>query len=223
MSLVKNLSYHPERDFEPVTLLATLSNILVVHDSVPAKDLPSLIAYARANPGKLNYASAGSGTASHIAGEYFKRLAGIEVVHVPYKGSAPALTDLLAGHVAFTFDYLPSALPLVRSGRLRALAVTGSQRSKAAPELPTVVEAGLDQFNVVTWYAVYAPANTPRAVVDRIRDTIAEVAKQPGVVKDLEDVGVELVASTPQELARFQRAEIERWSQIIKDANIDPQ
>lgn len=223
MSLVKNLAFHPERDFEPVTLLATLPNILAVHDSVPAKDLRGLIEYARANPGKLNYASAGSGTGSHIAGEYFKRLAGIEVVHVPYKGSAPALTDLLAGHVAFTFDYLPSALPHIRSGKLRAFVVTGPQRSKAAPEVPTAIESGLDQFNVVTWYAVYAPAKTPRAVVDKIRDTIAEAAKQPEVLKGMEELGVDLVASTPEELARFQRAEIERWSRIIKEASIEPQ
>ncbi len=222
-SLVKNLSFHPERDFEPVTLLATLPNILAVHPSVPAKDLPGLIEYARANPGKLNYASAGAGTASHIAGEYFKRLAGVEIVHVPYKGSAPALSDLIAGHVAFTFDYLPSALPHVRDGKLRALAVTGPRRSKAAPELPTAIEAGLDQFNVVTWYAVYAPANTPRAVVDKIRDTIAEAAKDPEVVKKMEVAGVDLVASTPQELARFQKAEIERWSRVIKEANITAQ
>jgi tripartite-type tricarboxylate transporter receptor subunit TctC len=222
-SLVKNLPFNPEHDFEPITLLATLPNILTVHDSIPAKDLAGLIEYARANPGKLNYASAGSGTASHIAGEYFKRLAGIDAVHVPYKGSMPALTDLIAGHVAFTFDYLPSALPHVRSGMLRALAVTGPLRSRAAPELPTAVEAGLDQFVVVTWFALYAPARTPRTVVDRIRDTIAKAAKEPDVVKTLDDLGVELVASTPEELARFQRAEIERWSRVIKEANIAPQ
>lgn len=219
-SLNKNLPYNPKRDFEPVTLLATLPNILVVNPAVPAKDLRSLIEYARANPGKLDYASAGVGTASHIAAEYFKRLAGVDIVHVPYKGSAPALADLIAGHVALTFDYVPSALPFVRSGQLRALAVTGPQRTKAAPELPTAIEAGLDQFNVVTWYAIYAPANTPRAVVDRIRNTIAEAAKEPELVKKLENTGVDLVASTPEELARFQSAEIERWSRLIKEANI---
>jgi tripartite-type tricarboxylate transporter receptor subunit TctC len=219
-SLIKNLSFHPERDFEPVTLLATLPNILAVNPSVPAKDLPELVAYAKKNPGKMSYASAGPGTASHIAGEYFKRVAGVEVVHVPYKGSAPALTDLMAGHVAYTFDYLPSALPHVRSGRLRAVAVTGPRRSKAAPELPTAIEAGLPEFNVVTWYAVYAPAKTPRAVVARIQETIAKAAKEPEVMKKMEDVGVELVASSPEDLAKFQRSEIERWSKLIKEAEI---
>lgn len=219
-SLVKNLSFDPERDFAPITLLATLPNILAVNASLPAKSFPGLIEYARANPGKLSYASAGQGTASHIAGEYFKRLAGVDVVHVPYKGSAPALTDLIAGHVAYTFDYLPSALPHVRGGKLRALAVTGPQRSRAIPELPTVIEMGLDQFDVVTWYAVYAPANTPRNVIDIIRNTMAKIAKEPDAVKKLEDLGVELVASTPDDLARFQRAEIERWSRIIKELGI---
>jgi tripartite-type tricarboxylate transporter receptor subunit TctC len=222
-SLIKNLSFHPERDFSPVTLLATLPNIVAIHPSVPAKDLKELVAYAKANPGKLSYASAGAGTASHIAGEYFKRVAGVDVVHVPYKGSAPALTDVMAGHVAYTFDYLPSTLPHVRSGKLRGIAVTGPRRSRAAPELPTAMEAGLADFNVVTWYAVYAPANTPKAIVDKIRDTLARAAQAPEVIKKMDDVGVDLVVSTPAELATFQRAEIERWSKLIKEANITAQ
>lgn len=219
LSLRKSLPYHPERDFEPVSLLATLPNILVVNPAVPAKTLQELIAYARANPGKLSYASAGGGTASHLTGEYFKRTAGIDVVAVNYKGSAPALTDLIAGHVAYTFDYTPSALPHVRSGKLRAIAVTGGRRTKAAPEVPTMAEAGLP-FDVLTWYAIFAPKNTPRPIVAKIRDALAAAAKDPDVIKRMEDVGVDLVASTPEELARFQRAEIERWAKVIQDAGI---
>lgn len=219
VSLQKSLPYHPERDFEPVTLLATLPNILVVNPSVPVTSVKELVAHAKANPGKLSYASAGVGTASHLTGEYFKRTAGVDVVHVAYKGSAPALTDLIAGHVAYTFDYTPSALPHVRSGKLRAIAITGDKRTGAAPDVPTMAEGGLP-FNVLTWYAIFAPKGTPKAVVDRIRDTIAKAAADPAVVKRMTDVGVDLVAGTPDELAKYQRAEIERWAKVIKDAGI---
>lgn len=219
VSLQKNMPFHPERDFAPVTLLATLPNILAVHPSVPARNLNELIAYAKANPGKLSYASAGVGTASHLTGEYFRHAAGVDVVHVAYKGSSPALTDLIAGHVAYTFDYTPSALPHVRSGKLRAIAITGDKRTPAAPEVPTMTEEGLP-FNVLTWYAIFAPKNTPKAVVQKIRDTIARAAAEPAVIKRLQDVGVELVAGTPEELARFQHAEIDRWAKVIRDSNI---
>jgi tripartite-type tricarboxylate transporter receptor subunit TctC len=219
-SLVKNLPYHPERDFAPVTLLATLPNILAVNPSVPAKNVAELIAWAKANPGKATYASAGNGTASHLAGELFRKAADIDIVHVPYRGSSPALTDVMAGHVSMTFDYTPSALPYVRSGKLRGLAVTGSTRTKAAPELPTMIEEGLPGFSMVTWYAVYAPKGTPPEIVNKIRDTIARAATAPDIIKRLDDLGVDLVASTPEELARFQRGEIDRWSKFIKEVNI---
>lgn len=216
---LRKLPFDPEKDFEPVTLLAVLPNILVVNTSVPANNLKELIAYVNANKGKVSYASAGNGTASHLTGEFFKRTAGIEAVHIAYKGSAPALTDVIAGHVAYTFDYTPSALPHVRSGKLRAIAVTGEKRTKAAPDVPTLTEQGLS-FNVLTWYAIFAPKGTPQAVVSRIRETVAKIAAEPEVIKRMEDTGVELVASTPAELAKFQRAEIERWAKVIKDAGI---
>jgi tripartite-type tricarboxylate transporter receptor subunit TctC len=219
-SLVKNLPFHPERDFAPVTLLATLPNVLAVNPNIPAGNLRELIAYAKQNPGKLSYASAGAGTASHIAGEYFKRIAGIDVVHVPYKGSAPALADLIAGHVSYTFDYMPSALPAVTSGKLRALATTGPSRSRAAPDIPTVIEQGLPDFNVVTWYAIYAPAGTPKQVLRTIRDTFAKAALEPDVIRRMDAAGVDLVVGTPEELAAFQHAEIERWSKFIRESNI---
>ena len=222
-SLYQNLSYDPEKDFAPVTLLAVLPNILAVNPSVPAKNLKELIAYAKNNPGKLSYASAGVGTASHIAGEYFKSVAGVDVLHVPYKGSSPALSDLVAGQVDYTFDYLPSALPFVHSGKLRALAVTGLKRSRSAPDLPTAIEAGLPNFSVMTWFGVYAPAGTPGDIVKRIRDTIAAAAQDPGVIETMGGRGAELIASSPEELVKFLHEEIERWSKLIKEANITAQ
>lgn len=222
-SLYQNLSYDPEKDFVPITLLAVLPNILAVNPSVPAKNLKELIAYAKNNPGKLSYASAGVGTASHIAGEYFKSVADVDVLHVPYKGSSPALSDLVAGQVDYTFDYLPSALPFVRSGKLRALAVTGLKRSSSAPDLPTAIEAGLPNFSVMTWFGVYAPAGTPGDIVKSIRDTIAAAAQDPGVIETMGGRGAELIASSPEELGKFLHEEIERWSKLIKEANITTQ
>ena len=223
LSLYNKIGYHPEKDFAPVTLLATLPNILAINPLVPAKNVKELITYAKANPGSITYASAGNGTASHLAGEMFRKAADIDIAHVPYRGSSPALTDLMAGRVALTFDYMPSALPYVRSGKLRGLAVTGTARTKAAPELPTMIEEGLPNFNMVTWYAVYAPRGTPAEVVAKIRDTIAKAASAPDIVKRMDDLGVDLVASTPEELAQFQRAEIDRWSKFIKEVNIKPE
>ncbi len=219
-SLYSKIPYHPEKDFAPVTLLATLPNILAVNPSVPANNLKELIYYAKANPGTVAYASAGNGTASHLAGELLRKSAEIDIIHVPYRGSSPALTDLMGGRVALTFDYTPSALPYVRSGKLRGLAVTGAARTKAAPELPTMIEAGLPNFNMVTWYAIYAPRATPPEIVSKVRDTIAKAATAPDIIKRMDDLGVDLVAGTPDELAQFQHAEIERWSRFIKEMNI---
>jgi tripartite-type tricarboxylate transporter receptor subunit TctC len=220
LSLYKKLPYDTERDFAPITLLATLPNILAINPSLPIKNVKELISYAKANPGKLTFASAGAGTASHLAGEMLRKVAEVNIVHVPYRGSSPALTDLIAGHVAMTFDYMPSALPYVRSGKLRGLAVTGASRTKAAPELPTMIEDGLPGFNLVTWYAVYAPKGTPPDIVSKIRNTIALAATDPELIKRLDDLAVDLVASTPEELARYQRAEIERWAIFVRDAKI---
>ena len=219
-SLYSKIPYHPEKDFAPITLLATLPNILAINPAVPAKNVKELINYAKANPGKVAYASAGNGTASHLAGELLRKSADIDIIHIPYRGSSPALTDLMGGRVALTFDYTPSALPYVRSGKLRGLAVTGASRTKAAPELPTMIEEGLPNFNMVTWYAIYAPRGTPPEIVTKVRDTIAKAATAPDIVKRMDDLGVDLVASTPDELAQFQHAEIERWSKFIKEMNI---
>jgi tripartite-type tricarboxylate transporter receptor subunit TctC len=221
-SLQANLPYHPERDFEPIALLGVLPNILVVPASLPATDLKQFLALAKSRTQKLTYASTGNGTGSHLATEYFRSIAGIDAVHVPYKGSTPALSDLIAGRVDFSFDYVPSALPHVRSGKLRALALTGERRSPAAPDVPTLMEQGLN-MNVLTWYALYAPKGTPAAIVARLQEAAAEAGKKSEVASRLEQLGVEVSVGTPQQLAAFQKAEITRWSKVIKDANIKPE
>ena len=216
----KKISYDADKDFTPISLLARIPNLLVVNPSQPMKSAKDLIAYAKANPGKVTYSSAGTGTTSHLAGEMFRRQAEIDIVHVPYRGSQQALTDLIAGHVSFTFDYMATALPHVRNGKLRPLAVTGSSRAQAAPEIPTMIEEGLPAFNVVTWYAVYASKGVPADVVSKIHKAIVAAAAAPEVIKRMDDLSVELVAGTPEELDRFQRGELKRWSELIQDANI---
>src|SRR5690606_8441651 len=158
---------------------------------------------------KLSYASTGIGTASHIAGEYLKSVTGIDVVHVPYKGSAPALSDVVSGQVDYTIDYLPSAMPFVQSGRLRALATTGTERNASTPDIPTVQESGIKDFNFITWYAIFAPAKTSKAITKKIRDAIYEASKNPELQKTMASAGVEIVVSEPEELAKFQKFEID--------------
>lgn len=220
VSLYKKLPYDPERDFAPITLLATVPSLLVVNPSFPVRNVKELIDNAKANPGKLAYASPGAGTGAHLAGEMLRKFASVDIFHVPYRGSAPVITDLIAGRISMYFDYMPSVLPFVKSGKLRGLAVTGSSRAKVVPEIPTMIEEGLPEFNIVSWYAVYAPKGTPPDIVSKIRNTIAMAASVPEIVKRLDDFAVDLVAGTTEELARFQRAEIERWSKLIREANI---
>lgn len=214
----KDIQYDPERDFAPITLLATLPHILVVNPAFPVGDLKALIAYARANPGKVTYASDGNGSVSHLTGELFRKSADINIVHVPYRGSTPALTDLIAGQVLIKFDYAPASMPYVRAGKLRAIGVTGLERSKHLPDLPTLDEAGLPKFNVLTWWGFYAPKGTSSEIIRKIRDTVAKSINAPDVVaRNLE---VDLVASTPAELAKFQHNDIEHWKRTVQDMNI---
>ena len=214
----KDIQYHPERDFAPITLLATLPHILVVNPAFPANDLKGLIAHARANPGKVTYASDGNGSVSHLTGEVFRKAAAIDIVHVPYRGSTPALADLMAGQVAIKFDYAPAAMPHVRAGKLRAIGVTGLERNKRSPELQTLHEAGLPNFNVLAWWGFYAPKGTPPEIVRKIRDTIAKSLGAPDIVaRNLE---VDLVASTPEEFATFQRNDLEHWTRTVREMNI---
>jgi len=219
-SLYKKLPYDVEKDFVPITLLATLPNVLLINPSLPLKNLKELIAYAKANPGKLTYASAGTGTASYLAGEMFKQEAGVEITHVPYRGSAPALNDLMAGHVSIGFDYLPSGLPFVTSGKLKGLGVTSMTRVKVSPEIPTLNEAGLPGFNLLTWYGVYAPKGTPSDIVNKLQSTMALAAKAPEVIKRMDELAVDVVVDTPAEFTKFHQAEVTTWAKFLKDKNI---
>lgn len=219
-SLYKKLPYDVEKDFVPITLLATLPNILLINPSLPYKNIKELIAFAKANPGKLTYASAGTGTASFLAGEMFKQEAGVEITHVPYRGSAPALNDLMAGHVSIGFDYPPSSLPFVTSGKLKALGVTSLTRVKVTPDVPTLDEDGLRGFNLLTWYGVFAPKGTSAEIVNKLQSTMAEAAKAPDVVKRMDELAVDMVVNSPEEFTKFHRADVATWAKFIKDKNI---
>jgi tripartite-type tricarboxylate transporter receptor subunit TctC len=219
-SLYKKLPYDVEKDFVPVTLLATLPNILLINPTLPYKNIKELIIFAKANPGKLTYASAGTGTASFLAGEMFKQEAGVEITHVPYRGSAPALNDLMAGHVSISFDYPPSSLPFITSGKLKALGVTSLTRVKVTPDVPTLNEDGLPGFNLLTWYGVFAPKGTSSDIVNKLQSTMAEAAKAPDVIKRMEELAVDMVVNSPAEFTKFHRADVANWAKFIQDKNI---
>jgi len=218
VSLFRKLPYDPVRDFAPVTLISEVPNVLVVNPAVPAKTVAEFIAYARANPGKLNFASGSTGSAGHLAGELFKTMARVDMTHVPYKGAAPAVTDLLAGQVQLMFDNLASALPNIRAGRLRALAVTTKKRSAFVPELPTIAESGLPGFDVSTWFGVMAPAATPRPIVNRLHDGIVRALAQPDVKERLAAMGAEPVGDTPEQFGAFVKSEIAKYAKVVKDS-----
>jgi len=200
-----------------VTLLATTPNLLVVHNDVPAKTLAELIALGK-KEGKMTFASAGSGTSIHVSGELFKTMTGIDMTHIPYKGRATAIPDLLGGRVTMMFDNMPSSLPLVKEGKLRALGVTSAQRSPAAPDIPTIAEQGLPGFDAVSWFALFAPAGTPRPIVDKLQAQVKKILQSPEVGKKLAEIGLDVVASTPDELAAYQRTEITKWAKVVKDS-----
>ena len=220
VSLQKKLPYDPVKDFAPVTLVATQNLMLVVHPSVPAGTVKELVRFAKTQPGKLSFASAGNGSGSHLSGELLKQTTGIDILHVPYKGVQPAMVDVISGQVAMNFPSILSALPHVRSGRVRALAVTGAKRTRAAPELPTMQEAGIRDYESMTWYAVVAPAATPQDVVTKIGSEVAGIVKQPEVADRLSKEGADPVGSTPEEFGRYLRAEIEKWRKVIRAAGI---
>jgi tripartite-type tricarboxylate transporter receptor subunit TctC len=216
-ALYAKMPYDMVRDFAPVSLVATTPNMLVVHNEVPAKTLKDFIDLGK-REGKMSFASSGSGTSIHVSGELFKSMTGIDMVHIPYKGRAIAIPDLLGGRVTMMFDNMPSSLPLVREGKLRALGVTSLKRAAAAPEIPTLDEAGLPGFEAVSWFAVFAPAGTPKPVVDKLQVEISRILKLPEVAKRLTDIGLEPVGSTADELAAYQRAEILKWAKVVKDS-----
>jgi tripartite-type tricarboxylate transporter receptor subunit TctC len=216
-ALYPKMPYDMIKDFSPITLLATTPNMLVVHNDVPAKNLKEFIALGK-KEGKMSFASSGSGTSIHVSGELFKTATGIDMTHIPYKGRASAIPDLLGGRVTMMFDNMPSSLPLVREGKLRALGVTSLKRSPAAPEIPTLAEAGLPGFEAVSWFAMFAPANTPKTIVTKLQLEIAKILKSPEISKRLLDIGLEPIGSTPEELAAYQVSEIAKWAKVVKDS-----
>ncbi|WP_409449359.1 tripartite tricarboxylate transporter substrate binding protein [Acidovorax temperans] len=219
--LYGKLSYDPIKDFAPVSLLAVVPNVLVTNATQPdAKTAKDVIAAARKTPGKLTYASAGNGTSIHLAGEVFTSLAQVDMLHVPYKGSGPAVSDLLGGQVNYMFDSITSARPHIESGKLRALGVTTAKRSKTLPNVPTLAEAGLPGYEVSPWFAVFMPAATPKDIVAKVNTALLEAMKDPDVVKRFESIGAEPVGSTPEEMAQHLARESERWTKLIQERGI---
>ena len=219
--LYSKLSYDPIKDFAPVSLLAVVPNVLVTNATQPdVKTVKDVIAAARKAPGKLTYASAGNGTSIHLAGEVFTSLAQVEMLHIPYKGSGPAVSDLLGGQINYMFDSITSARPHIESGKLRALGVTTAKRSSALPNVPTIAEAGLPGYEVSPWFAVFMPAATPKAIVTKLNAALLAAMKDPEVVKRFESIGAEPVGSTPDELAKHLARESERWTKLITERNI---
>jgi tripartite-type tricarboxylate transporter receptor subunit TctC len=214
------LPYDPAADFVPVVHIATLPNLLVVHPSVPANSVAELIAYAKSKPGTLSYASQGNGSSGHMAGEQFKLLTGADVVHVPYRGAAPAVQDLLGGRVQMMFDTVTLQAPQIAAGKVRALAVTATQRVAALSDVPTTVEAGLPELQGGAWFGLFAPAGTPRDVVAWLNRAAREAFTAPAVHARLEQQGAQLPLGPPEEFAAFIAAERQRWSEVIRKANI---
>ncbi|MBF5005317.1 Bug family tripartite tricarboxylate transporter substrate binding protein [Diaphorobacter caeni] len=220
-ALYAKLSYDPVKDFAPISLLAVVPNVLVVNASKnPDKSVKEVIAHAKKDPGKLTYASAGNGTSIHLAGEVFASMAGINILHVPYKGSGPAITDMLGGQVDLMFDSITSARPHIQSGKLRALGVTTAKRSSALSDVPTIAEAGVPGYEVSPWFAVFAPAGTPADVIAKLNKVLNDGMKDPETLKKLESVGAEPIGTTPQELGTHLNKELDRWGKLIKERNI---
>jgi tripartite-type tricarboxylate transporter receptor subunit TctC len=215
-ALYKKINFNAERDFAPISLVGSQANILVVNPNVPAKSMAELIALLRANPGKFNYASSGHGAAAHLSAELFKTEAKVDITHVPYKGAAPALTDVMAGHVQMMFATAASVVPHIRSGKVRALAVTPIRRTAVFPDLPTIDELGLKGFDATTWHGLVAPAKTPPDVIAKLHRATVEALKDPAVRKSLTGLGVDIVGNTPEEFAAYIKAEIPKWTAIVK-------
>ena len=218
VSLYSKLPYNFEKDFAPITLAGLTPFILVAHPSVPARDLRELIALAKAKPGTLSFGSSGAGTASHLAGELLKSSAGIDITLVPYKGQAPATGDLLGGQISMMFNNPITSLAHVKTGKLRALAVSTGKRFSQLPEVPTVAESGLPGFDVGFWLGVLAPAGTPRPIVDKLNGALVKALREPDVIERLAGLGVEIVANSPDDFARVVRADIVKWAKVVKDS-----
>ena len=220
MVFFKKLPYDVVKDFAPVTQMSTAPNILAVHPSLPVRSAKDLIALAKKRRGELTFASAGIGSSNHLSGELFRVMAGVDIVHVPYKGGGAAVVDLLAGHVSMYFGTTPSTVPHVRTGKLRALAVTSLQRSRAAPDIPTMAEVALPGFENAAWHGLLAPAATPQAVIDKLHTEVVRVLRLPEIVERMAAQGVDVIASTPAELAAFIRQDLIKYDRLVKSAGI---
>jgi tripartite-type tricarboxylate transporter receptor subunit TctC len=220
--LFASLPYDPVADLAPVSLLCDYANVMVVPVTSSARSVADFIAYAKANKGKVTFASSGNGTSVHLAGELFKRMAGIEMTHVPYRGAGPAMNDVIPGRVDVIFNTIGAVLPLVQAGKVRALAVTTSKRAPAAPELPPIAESGVPGFDVSSWYGIFMPAKTPREIVRKASSDIAAAVAYPETKARLEQLGVVVIGSTPEGLAAHLRAEMAKWGPVIREAGIKP-
>jgi len=219
-SVHKNLAFDPVKDFQPVTLATRQPILLMTHPSLPAKSLREFIALAKARPGEINYASSGPGGSGHMAGELFKLVTGVNLVHIPYKGAPPALNELIAGQVQVMFGTILAAAPHVRSGRVRAIAITGAQRSNALAEVMTFAQAGLPAYDASSWNGILVPAGTPRTIVERLNTELVRILKSPGVLERLAQDGADPAPTTPEEFAAFIKSEIAKWAKVVQAANI---
>jgi tripartite-type tricarboxylate transporter receptor subunit TctC len=215
-SLYASLPYDPVKDFVPITMIARVPNMLVINNDVPARNVTELVALMKASPGKWSFASSGNGTSQHLSGELFKGMAGVEMQHIPYKGSPPALQDVMGGQVTMTFDNITTAWVLAKGGKLRALAVTTARRSPVAPDVPTLAEAGLAGYEIGSWQGVFAPAGTPPAAVNRLNSEIVKIINMPDVQKKLLDLGAEPVGNTSEDFTTFVKAEVSKWGDVVR-------
>ena len=218
--LYKDMPFDPQRDFAPVSYTSLITNILVVNANLPVKNVQELVALAKAKPGELTFASSGAGSSTHLSGELFKSMTGTEIVHVPYKGSSQAITDIMAGHVTMLIDNAPSSMPFVQQGKLRALGVTSLKRMPTLPDVPTIDESGVKGYESLSWSGIVAPAATPKPVIMKLNAAIERVLAMPDVKKKFADLGVDAVGGPPENFAHHIRAESEKWGRVVKTANI---
>lgn len=220
-ALYKKLPYDPAKDFAPLSRVANVPNLLVAHPSRPYKTVQEMIAFAKANPGDVTYGSPGSGASPHVSGALFQSMTGAEMTHVPYKGSAPAISDLLGNQIAVMFDNMPSAIQHVRSGKLRPIAVTSPQRSPELPEVPTIAEAGVPGYEAMSWFGLWAIAGTPQPILDKLHVSLSKVLKDPAVVKKIADQGGSITIDTPEQFTTFIQGEAAKWGKVVKDSGAE--
>lgn len=220
VSLYPKMPYDPVKNFQPIALIGTLPNVLVVNASSPWKSVQDVVAAAKAKPGSVNFGSSGNGTSQHLAAELFANMAGLRMTHVPYKGSSQAVQALLGNQVDLVFENSVAAMPMIQSGKFRALATTGAKRAAELPDVPTMAESGLNGYEIVSWQAIFAPAGTPRPIVDKLSTEIGKIIRQPDVRARLASMGVEPSGAGPTELGNFQKSEVAKWANLIKVANI---